>query len=203
MMALDADTGLVEAMNEDSDEEAQDLEDDEQDEDEDLFSSPSSPLGVGMMARQSSNQTITRTTRQQQQPRKSRRQRLGRLKFSILLNTILQDTQTRLVFRAQSVIQTQVLHYQPTSKDLDYPQILQDKAMSSGKEPLWKLDDAGDDEDGGDVVDKEKKFRVPNESQMKWWYPTLRRTVWVLARLNAFVNVSFSSPLSLSPCCRH
>jgi hypothetical protein len=197
MMALDADTGLVEAMNEDSDEEAQDLDDDEeQDQDEDLFSSPSSPLGIGIgMARQSSNQTITtRTTRQQQPPRRSRRQRLGRLKFSILLNTILQDTQTRLVFRAQSVIQTQVLHYQPTSKDLDYPQILQDKASSSGKEPLWKLDDAGDDEDGGDV-DKEKKFRVPNESQMKWWYPTLRRTVWVLARLNAFVNVS-------SPCCR-
>ncbi|GAA6058792.1 hypothetical protein JCM10212_001908 [Sporobolomyces blumeae] len=134
--------------------------------------------------------------------------RLGRLRFSVLLRTILQDTQTRLVFRAQAVIQSEVLHYVPTASDLNYPKILEDKALESGKEPLWVLEDAEGTNDetpslGSSVSsgcgtgsrattdrdrDKDKRFRVPNESHMKWWYPTLRRTVWVLARLNTFVN---------------
>ena len=183
-MALDADTGLVEASD-DSD-------------DDDVFS-PDEPQDPDnstrhIMTRQSSNQTI--------QPSQLR---LGRLRFSILLRTILQDTQTRLVFRAQAVIQSQVLHYVPTSEDLDYPSILEKKALASGKEPLWKLEDLDESNmstpamagSGVDVREKEKRFRIPNETQMKWWFPTLRRTVWVLARLNTFVNVS-SLSLSLS-----
>jgi len=181
-MALDADTGLVEASD-DSD-------------DDDVFSPDESQDPDNstrhIMTRQSSNQTI--------QPSQLR---LGRLRFSILLRTILQDTQTRLVFRAQAVIQSQVLHYVPTSEDLDYPSILEKKALASGKEPLWKLEDLDESNmstpamagSGVDVREKEKRFRIPNETQMKWWFPTLRRTVWVLARLNTFVNVS---SLSLS-----
>ena len=183
-MALDADTGLVEASD-DSD-------------DDDVFSPDESQDPDNstrhIMTRQSSNQTI--------QPSQLR---LGRLRFSILLRTILQDTQTRLVFRAQAVIQSQVLHYVPTSEDLDYPSILEKKALASGKEPLWKLEDLDESNmstpamagSGVDVREKEKRFRIPNETQMKWWFPTLRRTVWVLARLNTFVNVS-SLSLSLS-----
>lgn len=199
MMALDADTGLVEASD-DSD-------------DDDLFSPSDDPdrdegNSSMIMTRQSSNQTI--------QPgagggggRGSHQIRLGRLRFSILLRTILQDTQTRLVFRAQAVIQSQVLHYVPTSEDLDYPKILEEKALASGKEPLWKLEDDVNDYErtpssvggaGNGDREKEKRFRVPNETQMKWWFPTLRRTVWVLARLNAFVNVSTSPPVRACIC---
>lgn len=180
MMALDADTGLVEASD-DSD-------------DDELFSAGDDGFdtlrgGSLAMTRQSSNQTL--------QPAQSQHLRLGRLRFSFLLRTILEDTQTRLVFRAQAVIQTQVLHYNPTPDDLDYPAILEKKALASGKEPLWKLEETLEEDKtpsvgggSGGERDKDKRFRVPNETQMKWWFPTLRRTVWVLARLNAFVNVS-------------
>jgi hypothetical protein len=92
---------------------------------------------------------------------------------------------------------------------LDYPKILEEKALASGKEPLWKLEDDVNDYErtpssagggGTGEREKEKRFRVPNETQMKWWFPTLRRTVWVLARLNAFVNVSPSPPVRACTC---
>lgn len=203
MMALDADTGLVEASDDSDDDDVFSPEDGDGEQD------PDSSTRL-VMTRQSSNQTIQPT-----------QLRLGRLRFSILLRTILQDTQTRLVFRAQAVIQSQVLHYVPTSEDLDYPLILEKKALASGKEPLWKLEDLDESNtstpamagSGVDVREKEKRFRIPNETQMKWWFPTLRRTVWVLARLNTFVNVSSTSlslPMSLasnsadsSPCRTH
>lgn len=109
---------------------------------------------------------------------------LGRLKFSVLLQTILQDTQTRLVFRAQAIIQSEVLHYVPNADDLDYPS----KLVSSAGQglSLWTEDETfRESEVGG--------FRLPREEVQVTWYPTLKRTVWVLSRLNAYVNVS---PLS-------
>lgn len=106
---------------------------------------------------------------------------LGRLKFSVLLQTILQDTQTRLVFRAQAIIQSEVLHYVPTADDLDYPSKL---VASAGQGlALWTEDETlRESEVGG--------FRSPREEVQVTWYPTLKRTVWVLSRLNAYVNVS-------------
>ncbi|GAA5929054.1 Golgi transport complex subunit COG3 [Sporobolomyces koalae] len=192
MMALDADTGLVEASDDEDDD---DVEDDLFDPDSSLVlhertrDSPS-------LARRSSTQTI--------QPRSATgattsttRMGLGRLRFSILLRTILQDTQTRLVFRAQAVVQSQVLHYVPTSEDLDYPAILEKKASQQmGKEPLWKVEQVEDEDrtafaaGGSADRDREKRFKTPNEDQTKWWFPTLQNTVWVLARLNAFVNTA-------------
>lgn len=107
---------------------------------------------------------------------------LGRLRFSVLLQTILQDSQTRLVFRAQAVIQSEVLHYVPTPEDLRYPGKLEDQ---KGKGlALWTEDETlRESEVGG--------FRLPREEVQVSWYPTLKRTVWVLSKLNTYVNVSF------------
>ncbi|GAA5916133.1 hypothetical protein JCM5296_007314 [Sporobolomyces johnsonii] len=177
MMALDADTGLAEA-----------------DEDEDEILSPASELAdrdpdlssLSLVSRAS-----TRTV-----PGVARRPRtLGRLRFSVLLQTILQDTQTRLVFRAQAVIQSEVLHYQAAPADLEYPEILERE--SGGRagvlwEPTPVLAQAEDGETGAreGERDKERKFRVQSDDAMRNWFPTLRRTVWVLARLNNYVDNS-------------
>lgn len=105
---------------------------------------------------------------------------LGRLKFSVLLQTIQQDTQTRLVFRAQAVIQSEVLHFVPGSEDLEYPEKLE--AHKDEGLTLWTEDERlRETEVGG--------FRVPREEVQVTWYPTLKRTVWVLSKLNTYVNV--------------
>lgn len=46
---------------------------------------------------------------------------LGRLHISHLLEMVLQDAQTRLFFKAQSVIQSDIRFYVPKGEDLAYP----------------------------------------------------------------------------------
>ena len=94
------------------------------------------------------------------------------LRFAVLLQTILQDAQTRLVFRAQAVVQSEVLHFAPSPADLDYPAII---VRSPGLRALWEEPVAlglGAGEDGA------KRFRAPSEAAQATWYPTLKRTVW-------------------------
>ena len=66
-----------------------------------------------IMTRKDSN-----TTRQR------RRKPLSRLHTEVLLKMVLQDAQTRLVFRSQALIQADVQYYAPKDGDLDYPEKL-------------------------------------------------------------------------------
>jgi conserved oligomeric Golgi complex subunit 3 len=50
-----------------------------------------------------------------------RQKGLGKLHISHLLQMVLQDAQTRLVFKAQSVIQSEIRYYSPKPEDLAYP----------------------------------------------------------------------------------
>lgn len=52
---------------------------------------------------------------------------LQRLHISQLLQMILQDAQTRLFFKAQAVIQSDIRYYAPLAGDLDYPAKLEGK----------------------------------------------------------------------------
>jgi hypothetical protein len=52
---------------------------------------------------------------------------LRRLHVGHLLQLILQDAQTRLVFRTQAVLQSEVSNFTPKVEDLDYPAKLQGK----------------------------------------------------------------------------
>lgn len=50
--------------------------------------------------------------------------KLGRLHISRLLQMVLQDAQTRLFFKAQAMIQTEVRQYVPKAEDLRWPELL-------------------------------------------------------------------------------
>jgi conserved oligomeric Golgi complex subunit 3 len=52
---------------------------------------------------------------------KPRKKGLGRLHIGHLLQMVLQDAQTRLFFKAQSVIQSEIRYYIPKAEDLAYP----------------------------------------------------------------------------------
>lgn len=49
---------------------------------------------------------------------------LGRLHIRQLLQIVLQDAQTRLFFKAQAVIQSEIRYYAATAQDLAYPEML-------------------------------------------------------------------------------
>lgn len=52
---------------------------------------------------------------------KKRPRGLGKLHISRLLQMVLQDAQTRLFFKAQSIIQAEIRYYVPRPEDLAYP----------------------------------------------------------------------------------
>jgi hypothetical protein len=54
-------------------------------------------------------------------PDQARKRGLDRLHISQLLHMVLQDAQTRLFFKAQSVIQSDIRYYTPKPEDLAYP----------------------------------------------------------------------------------
>lgn len=49
---------------------------------------------------------------------------LQRLHLHHLLQSVLQDAQTRLFFKAQAVVQSDIGHYVPRMADLNYPNLL-------------------------------------------------------------------------------
>jgi conserved oligomeric Golgi complex subunit 3 len=56
-----------------------------------------------------------------------RRKGLGRLHIKPILQLVLQDAQTRLLFKTQAVIQSDIRLYTPKNNDLDYPDKLTGK----------------------------------------------------------------------------
>lgn len=109
------------------------------------------------------------------QPRKKTKG-LGQLHISHLLQMVLQDAQTRLTFKAQSVIHSDIRYYAPKQEDLAYPDIL-----ISARRPTL----------GMEIREKESVsqiFRLPSLDKQDTWYPTLRKTVWVLSQLHDYVK---------------
>ncbi|KAF7376406.1 Sec34-domain-containing protein [Mycena sanguinolenta] len=103
---------------------------------------------------------------------------LGQLHISHLLEMVLQDAQTRLFFKAQSVIQSDIRYYAPKPEDLAYP----DKLVGAGTPASERF-----------LQPKEKEsfsqlLRLPTLDKQETWFPTLQKTVWVLSQLHEFVN---------------
>ncbi|KAF7289949.1 RRM domain-containing protein [Mycena indigotica] len=90
----------------------------------------------------------------------SRKSKPRPLHIAHLLSMVLQDAQTRLFFKAQAVIQSDIRYYVPKTDngDLAWPEAI---LLDGGAAPL---------------------------DQQGTWYPTVQKTVWVLEQLRDFVN---------------
>ncbi|KAI0694271.1 Sec34-domain-containing protein [Cytidiella melzeri] len=106
----------------------------------------------------------------------SKNKSLRTLHISHLLQMVLQDAQTRLFFKAQSVVQSEIKYYVPKPDDLAYP----DKLIAARK-PISRFE----------IKEKEsfsQLFLLKSLDKQDTWYPTLRKTVWVLSQLHEFVK---------------
>ncbi|KAH9858997.1 Sec34-domain-containing protein [Lenzites betulinus] len=109
---------------------------------------------------------------------------LRTLHISHLLQMVLQDAQTRLFFKAQSVIQSEIRYYVPKPEDLAYP----DKLVAARK-PV----------SGTEIREKQsvsRIFQVKSWDKQETWYPTLQKTVWVLSQLHEFVKPAIFDELA-------
>ncbi|KAI0743658.1 Sec34-domain-containing protein [Daedaleopsis nitida] len=116
------------------------------------------------------------------QPR--RHKGLRTLHISHLLQMVLQDAQTRLFFKAQSVIQSEIRYYVPKPEDLAYP----DKLLAA-RRPV----------SGHDIREKQSVsqiFQLKSLDKQETWYPTLQKMVWVLSQLKDFVKPAIFDDLA-------
>ncbi|KAI0279908.1 Sec34-like family-domain-containing protein [Russula aff. rugulosa BPL654] len=100
----------------------------------------------------------------------------GRLHTRQLLQMVLQDAQTRLFFKAQAVIQSEIRYYAPTAQDLAYP----DKLVAA-QEALTRSENR-------EKESISRLFEGPGLNQRETWFPTLSKTVWVLSQLHDYVQ---------------
>ncbi|GAA99202.1 uncharacterized protein L969DRAFT_382343 [Mixia osmundae IAM 14324] len=120
-------------------------------------------------------------------PRKQAHSGRDALRFSVLLQTILQDVQTKLVFRAQAILQSEVELFIPSASDLDFPDRLQgDEINSAGLSTEGKASSS----------EGALAFRLPSAEVQRSWYPTLQKTIWVLSKLHTFVNAAIFEDLA-------
>lgn len=136
------------------------------------------------------------------QPRRHRG--LRTLHISHLLQMVLQDAQTRLFFKAQSVIQSEIRYYVPKPEDLQYPDKLVGESplehSSPGNAPDHTCEAARRPPSGAEIREKQPSvsriFQVRSWDKQETWYPTLQKTIWVLSQLHEFVKVCPLEPIS-------
>ena len=110
------------------------------------------------------------------------------------MQIVLQDTQTRLFFKAQSVIQSEILYYMPTTHDLAYislfVSIVALFSRSFSETGIAALGAPTKNE----FCEKQSFTRLLEGAglhQRETWFLTLSKTVWVFSQLYDFVQVRF------------
>ncbi|KZT42506.1 cis-golgi transport vesicle tethering complex subunit [Sistotremastrum suecicum HHB10207 ss-3] len=98
------------------------------------------------------------------------------LDLSRLLQTLLQDAQTRLFFKAQAFIQSDIKNYVPREDDLVFT--TEKSQARSSVDDVYTLGSGG-------IMDFITVSGLKNQST---WYPALRRMMWVLSQLQDFIQ---------------
>ena len=135
------------------------------------------------------------------------------LDFSLIIHPALEDAQTRLVFRTQTILRDEIERYKPKKEELDYPSRNRRVSLSGTKsqrptalsgrknsvaEPTTPIPKTPMVVEEGDSP--RGRWGFETEAAFEGWYPTLRKAIWLLSRIYRLVNVSchWTSPSSLS-----
>ena len=140
-------------------------------------------------------------------------QDLTQLDFAILVQTILGDTQTRIVFRTQAILKDEIENFRPRPEDLNYPSRTGLSRLSGSKptqvptsgrrqsyaEPLTPLPKEPQvvDEDIDSADESEAAWTIRDSSTaMHNCYPTLSKAIKLLSRIYRLVNSSVFDDLA-------
>lgn len=97
--------------------------------------------------------------------------------FGVLVQPALQDAQSRLVFRTENLIVNEIQNFVPKDRDLDYPRLLH---VTSGH--------VANDGDIQSPITGTNEF-FDSGLLFQGWYPTLRKSIWILSKIYRLVNV--------------
>ena len=119
-----------------------------------------------------------------------------KLDFGTLILPALEDTQTRLVFRAQNILRNDIENFKPKPEDIDYPAKTKPRStIPSGPALSGRRKNSiteGLPKDPVIVEDGDSsKYDLNLDVSSQGWYPTLRRAIWLLSRIYRLVNVGW------------
>lgn len=126
---------------------------------------------------------------------------LNELDFAQLIQAALEDTQSRIVFRAQTILRDEIENFKPKASDLDYPALLgSKKAPTSGRKgsqpaapppkPTEELDF---------TISPQERWPLSNATTMgnlTTPYPTLTRAVSLLSLIYRLLNPTIFDDLA-------
>ena len=124
-------------------------------------------------------------------------QDLNQLDFSLLVQPALEDTQTRLLFRAQAIVRDEIENYKPSPSDLDWPsQTSRPTAASgptalSGRKSSHKASTSGSEDDSLPWSLASRQHTALHTS-----YPTLPKAIYLLSRIYRLINSSIFDDLA-------
>jgi len=103
------------------------------------------------------------------------------LDFGILVQPALQDAQSRLVFRTENLIVNEIQNFVPKDRDLEYPRLLH---VTSGSQQVSSPIASPTTPDPADA----SKELFDSELLFQGWYPTLRKSLWILSKIYHLVH---------------
>ena len=135
---------------------------------------------------------------------------LTQLDFSLLIQPALEDTQTRLLFRAQAILRDEIENYKPAPADLEYPRNTSRPPTSTtagaplsgrrGKPPSTPNLKSPEfvDEDLSDTETSSFSWSLASRSAvlLQNTYPTLPKAIRLLSRIYRLVNSSVFDDLA-------
>ena len=127
---------------------------------------------------------------------------LNELDFAQLIRPALEDTQSRIVFRAQAILRDEIEYFKPKPKDIDYPAILRhQKTPTSGHKKSHSTSSLPEDPD--DLLDSsisaQERFPLVNSttaSKLATPYPTLARAISLLSMIYRLLNPTIFDDLA-------
>ncbi|RMZ89932.1 hypothetical protein DV736_g2838, partial [Chaetothyriales sp. CBS 134916] len=128
---------------------------------------------------------------------------LSQLDFTLLVRPALEDTQTRLLFRAQAILRDGIENYKATPADLDWPRTpsrLPSSAPLSGsrksKDALIPKATQLFDEEDSDSEGLSWSLASRNSAVLASSYPTLSIAIRLLSRIYRLINSSVFDDLA-------
>ena len=124
----------------------------------------------------------------------------AQLDFPTLIHPVLEDAQTRLVFRTLATLRDEIENYRAKPEDLRYP--TQDRRASiigsqnntivtSGrKDSIKSAAPPPINESPESIEDRDMPWNVGIGPGSEAWFPTLKKAIWLLSRIYRLVNVS-------------
>ncbi|EWC45582.1 hypothetical protein DRE_05440 [Drechslerella stenobrocha 248] len=106
----------------------------------------------------------------------------SQLDFGRLVQSPLHDAQARIIFRAQNVIRDDIENFAPKPEDLDYPE--RNRVIQA---PL-KSSHSGKALDPVSPLEGEAPSQFDTDAVFQGWYPSLRKSIWLLSRIYRLVN---------------